>query len=263
MDYAIHDAIRVGFTRVVVLSHPLLLSIIQTHLHKRWAHCVDLEFVCQETPLNAPPNRDSPWGTAHALLCCQEAMQGVFLVINADDFYGKNAYKCMARALGDMEDTEAISFFVGYYLKNTLSHAGRVSRGVCILDEENRLEAIREHTQIAAAGGNIFNYDAAMPVKLQPRSIVSMNFFGFNQSIFNLLAMAWQDFYTTQKNNRTAELYLPHVLTQSIKAHKIETKMVGIGKDWMGVTYAKEKIGTRKKLLRLHASKDYKFTQAT
>ena len=190
MDYAIYDAIKAGFQWIVVLSNAHLLPLIRAHMERRWGN-IPFSVAAQ-----AQPKRLRPWGTAHALLCCRPFVRGSFLAINADDFYGRSAYEMMGRAL--KKSPPGAAFFVGYALQETLSRAGKVSRGVCTLAETNRLMSIEEHTQIQVKAGQITN-EAAPSCKLRAETVVSMNFFGFHPGVFDLLETAWDHFYEVQK----------------------------------------------------------------
>ncbi len=242
MDYAIYDAQRAGFNDVVIITRNDLLADMQEHMQKIWGNRISIQFAIQQAPAGANPERTKPWGTGQAILATKALVKNPFVVINADDFYGREAYEAIHTLLAACKTDEPLFSLVGYPLQNTLSDIGSVSRGVCTLDENNKLISITEMTQIDMRDGKLQNENADSSFTDIPlNSYASMNFWGFTCFLFDELEKQWQAFYEKNRNEPKAEFLIPTVVSTMMKAGKVEVQLLPDGRDWCGVTYSEEK----------------------
>lgn len=243
MDYSIFDAIRAGFGKVVFIIRAQYASQFQSIFEPKLKGLVDTEYVFQELDSYTngyvfPADRSKPWGTAHAVLCASEVVKEPFAVINADDFYGRNAFEQAARFLQtDCNDnTYAI---VGYDLIATLSEHGTVNRGVCQLNSTGDLASITERINIARVEGIITCQDGLSPQTLGEDTKVSMNFWCFAPSFFDTTATQFADFLKQSGQELKSEFFIPLVADQFIqKGGKV--KIVPTHSSWFGVTYKED-----------------------
>ncbi|HNM32597.1 MAG TPA: NTP transferase domain-containing protein [Chitinophagales bacterium] len=242
MDYAIYDAQQAGFKDVVIITRTDLLVDMQEHLQKIWGNRIPIQFAIQQPPADANPDRTKPWGTGQAILATKELVKNPFVVINADDFYGREAYQSIHKLLSACKAEEPLFALVGYPLQNTLSDIGSVSRGVCTLDKNNKLISITEMTQIDMHNGKLQNENSDGSFTDIPiNSYASMNFWGFTCFLFDELETQWKAFYEKNRNEPKAEFLIPTVVSTMMKAGKVEVQLLPDGRDWCGVTYSEEK----------------------
>ncbi len=242
MDYAIYDALQAGFNDVVIITRKDLLADMQEHVDKIWADKIPISFAIQSPPANALPERTKPWGTGQAILATRELVKNPFVVINADDFYGREAYVSVHRFLTSIDNNAPIFSLVGYPLENTLSDIGTVSRGVCTLNENNELVSITEMTKIDLKNGVLRNENDDNTYTTIPfNSFASMNFWGFSCFLFEELERQWQEFFEANKQEMKAEFLIPTVVSKMMKEGKVKVQLLPDGKDWCGVTYSEEK----------------------
>jgi dTDP-glucose pyrophosphorylase len=201
-----------------------------------------VNFVIQDT--SDLPKRKKPWGTGHALLSLKHSINNHFALINADDFYGQQAFKLMHNAL--YENTNKQNYFIGYPLKNTLSDFGTVSRGACALNDKQELMNIVEHT-------NISKDNPLMPLN----TIVSMNFWGFTPVVFEIADGLFKTFLKEYKNSETDEFYIPQIVDFMINEHNSTFKMLETDTNWFGVTYKEDELMVKQQLLKLISQKVY------
>lgn len=251
IDYSIYDAVRAGFDKVIFI----IKREIEEDFKRVIARCTDkvknVEFVYQELnkiPDNftVPEGRVKPWGTGHAILCCKDKIKGPFAVINADDFYGREAYKVIYDFLSSEEDNQEKSYaMVGYQLMKTLTDHGSVARGICDLDENGYLSNITERTKIekTADGARYYDDETDEWVDISSDRTISMNFWGFQASIMEELEKELDSFLRTEvKNNPLkSELLLPSVVQRMIEANKAQVKVLSSKDQWFGVTYKEDK----------------------
>lgn len=240
LDYSVYDAVKAGFTKVVfVIKHAIeddFKEIIGRRISKR----VKVEYVFQEIEdlpagYTCPEDRSKPWGTAHAILCCRDAVKEPFAVINADDYYGSSAYKKIADFLkGETNDY----CMVGFRLVNTLTENGYVSRGVCEV-EDGELKTVTERTKIADC--KFTEDDGATWTELAPDTIVSMNLWGFNPDMFGYIEEGFKKFLDEKINVPKSEYYLPSVVSSLIESGEKTVKMLVAEDKWYGVTYKEDK----------------------
>ena len=260
MDYSIFDAIRAGFGKIVFIIRKQFAddfkSIFETKLKNRIA----TKYVFQELDFFTdgfviPEGRSKPWGTAHAVLCAADAVHEPFAVINADDFYGKNAFEKAAAFLnaGCNKKNYAI---VGYDLLKTLSDYGTVNRGVCSLDNDGNLAAITERINISKKEGKITCDDGLEPKELSLNTRVSMNFWCFDVSYFNYTKKLFTGFLQKHGHELKSEFFVPIVADQFIKeGGKVE--VIPTTSSWFGVTYKEDAPGVEKSLNHLIQSGEY------
>ncbi|MBQ8175287.1 MAG: nucleotidyltransferase [Clostridia bacterium] len=247
IDFSIYDAIRAGYNKVVFVIKKENYDAFRDTIGKRIEKVIDVKYVFQEMsniPAHAsvPAERVKPLGTAHALLAARDVINEKFSVINADDYYGPNAYKMAADYLSSVG--EGHFCMIGYVLKNTLTDHGTVSRGICVEKGDGMLESITERTKIRhASDGKCAEYaDGDTWVPLPYDSIVSMNFFGYDPSVF---AFAEEGLARFLKNPETdlikGEYYLPTMTSEMMAAGKCDLRVLTTTDEWHGVTYLEDK----------------------
>ncbi len=247
IDFSVYDAIRAGYTKVVFIIKEENYGIFRTTIGKRIEKVIDVEYVFQDmkVPANTvtiPAERVKPLGTAHALLCARKAVTEKFSVINADDYYGTHAYQLAKDYMTAVDDSHFC--MVGYELKNTLTEHGTVSRGICLADENNLLTSITERTKIRHSVGNgCAEYaDGDIWVKLPYESVVSMNFFGFDPTIFDFAEEGFARFLKDPSTDLLkGEYFLPTVVSDVRAAGKCDVKVLRTDDKWQGVTYPEDK----------------------
>jgi UTP-glucose-1-phosphate uridylyltransferase len=247
LDYSDYDAIKAGFNKIVfVISKNIEYDFKQTN-GKRIAAQVDVDYVIQSlTDLPAefkvPADRVKPWGTGHAVFACRNAVNEPFAVINGDDFYGQKSYKLLADSLESSKDDPSIFAMVGYKLSNTVSEYGSVARGVCSIDENNKLTTVVERTKIESVNGIIRYQDEDESWHdLSGDELVSMNLWGFKPSVFATLETEFTEFLKTSGNGLKTEFFMPFVVNTLIEANKISVDVLATSSPWFGVTYADDK----------------------
>ena len=260
MDYSVFDAIRAGFGKVVFIIRKEFADNFKTIFESKLKGRIETDYVYQELTsftdgYSFSAERTKPWGTAHAVLCAKEAVQGSFAVINADDFYGKNAFENAAAFLdvGCNEKTYAI---VGYDLINTLSEHGTVNRGVCALNRDGNLASVTERTNIAMQNGEIFCGDGAEPARLSLNTKVSMNFWCFNESYFGYTHKMFGNFLHENGQKDKSEFYIPVVADQFIKEGN-DVVVIPTSSNWFGVTYKEDAPVVKQKLDELIKAGEY------
>jgi choline kinase len=244
LDYSIYDAWKSGFGKVVLVIRPELEEDLRAHFGTKLDGKMELEFCYQSlTDLPAgftvPDGRTKPWGTGHAILCCEKAINEPFAVVNADDLYGRTAYKVLADYLtGDQfgEDTFAM---VAYKMANTLSPTGGVSRGVCRAEDGFLAEVIETHKIENDPEGECRYPDPATGVwrALADESLASMNFWGFHPVMFSHLRLLFVDFLQYQRTVEKSEFLIPTVVDTLIKAGQARTRVLTTDDKWFGMTY--------------------------
>jgi UTP-glucose-1-phosphate uridylyltransferase len=245
IDYSVYDAIRAGYGNVVFVIRKNIETDFRDTLLKRFEKVVDVDYVFQELemlpkPFTLPPHRLKPWGTAHAILVASEKINTPFAAINADDFYGFDAFQQMANYLSAGEQSADYSM-VGYLLKNTLSAYGSVSRGVCEIDDKNFLKEIHERTNIKKEGEEVFFTKDGNSYRLNEDAIVSMNFWGFTPDIFEKIEAGFKAFLHDNISDPKSEYYIPALVDELINSQKARVKVLTSNSSWFGVTYREDK----------------------
>jgi dTDP-glucose pyrophosphorylase len=247
IDYSIYDAVRTGFGKVVFVIRKSIEEEFNEVFLAKLKGKLDIDYVFQELKdvpagLKVSPDRVKPWGTSQAVLVAEPKVREPFAAINADDFYGRQAFEVMADFLGGLRNGARLYSLVGYQLGSTLSAHGSVARGVCEVDKAGMLKSIVERTSIEkTTDGARFRDETGHVVILSGRETVSMNFWGFTPSFFKYAKTEFGSFVRNNINNPKAELYIPTVINKLIKTGKARVKVLECGERWFGVTYKEDR----------------------
>jgi len=251
IDFSIYDAVRAGFEKVIFIIKEEIEKDFKEKVGNRLSEIVEVEYVYQELfkipeRFSIPEGRKKPWGTGHAILCCKDVIDGPFAVINADDYYGREAFEKIYNVLlDDSEENANAHAMVGYVLSNTLTENGAVSRGVCDVDADGYLEKVVERTKIEKRGDGaaFLEDDGETWTDIDPTRIVSMNLWGFRKSIMEALEASFEVFMeeVVPTNLLKSEIYLPSVVQEQLKAGKATVKVLESKDKWFGVTYKEDK----------------------
>ena len=250
IDFSIFDAKEAGFEKVLFIIKKSIEAEFKSHIGNRISKQIEVEYVYQELDklpagFSVPAGRVKPWGTAHAVLCCSQLIDGPFAVINADDYYGKEAFRMIYDQLMKSEDQERYQYtMIGYQLYNTLTENGHVARGVCSVDESGHLKDIHERTRIEKHG-DVAEYtedDGASWTRLEEDTIVSMNMWGFTPDFLDELESGFRTFLSEQKEGDIkSEYLLPTIVDQLIKSGRANVSVLETTDKWFGVTYKEDK----------------------
>lgn len=240
MEFAIYDAIQNNFEQIVVITKKENVSFLEEHLSKRIPSTIKLNVLAQELTdlpdgVTFTGERKKPWGTAHAVWTARKVIDGPFVVINADDFYGQSAYK---KAADFMKSNDEAYALLGYTLKDTLSEHGSVSRGVCEVNGDN-LVSVQERLKLVQKENNIIDEDTNLEFTGDEQA--SMNFWVCRPSIFDKIESEFRIFLKDDDRIANSELYIPLMIQEMLQAKEIEVKCIPSGGDWFGVTYASDK----------------------
>ena len=249
MDYSIYDAIEAGFGKVVFIIREEFAeqfkSIFEPKLNGRIATDYVFQHLLSHTGgFDVPSERAKPWGTAHAVLCCQGKVNEPFAVINADDYYGKDAFIKAVHFLNN-QCNESTYALIGYELNKTLSDNGSVSRGVCTADAQNNLTNISERTKIYQTPTGIVYEDETGTHSLDTESLVSMNFFCFAPGFISLCEDLFGTFLQAKGKELKSEFFIPYVANQFIESGKGVMKVIPTSSKWFGVTYKEDAAGVQ------------------
>jgi len=260
MEYSIYDAIRSGFKKVVFVIRKHFADDFKRVVELILSDRVEVEYVYQEMDsftegVSIPEERKKPWGTAHAVLCAMEVVKEPFAVINADDFYGYDAFRKASNFLESQCNPDRYAI-LGYDLLQTLSEHGSVNRGVCQLDKEGNLSSIVERINVSMKDGKVICNDDREPKELPLHTSVSMNFWCFHPSIFGYTQRMFRDFLRDNLHNIKAEFFIPIVADQFIK----DTGTINVIRTnvpWFGVTYKEDAPEVQKRLNELVGKGEY------
>jgi len=262
MEYNLINAVNAGFKRVIFVIRPELEHLLRQQVISRLPKGIAYDFAVQsfdDLPLGCtlPEQRKKPLGTAHALWCCRRLIKDSFAVINADDFYGKQAF---ALLLKQTSESPKDYLMVAYQLQNTLSDFGGVNRGLCQLSKLNYLIAIEECEQIKANDQDISGVLSSnnSHIELSPESLISMNCWFFNPDIFVALEQALTELLISIKSRQldvNQECYLPSVVMQQIEQNNTKVKVLSTDDSWFGLTYPQDSKQVDKKVTALFAKK--------
>lgn len=261
MDYSIYDAIRAGFGKVVFVIRKDFAEAFQGVFEKKLNGKIQTEYVYQSLDsltgdFVIPQERQKPWGTSHAVLCAKDVIKEPFAVINADDFYGRDAFEKAYQFLTTDCNPEKHAI-IGYALSKTLSPNGTVSRGVCEVDAQNNLVSITERTNIYAEGETIIYEDQSGKHEVPYHSSVSMNFWCFDDSVFYLTSKLFKKFLQQSGNELKSEFFIPIVADTFIKEELGVIEVIPTTADWFGVTYKEDAPGVQARINELIASGAY------
>jgi NDP-sugar pyrophosphorylase family protein len=261
IDYSIYDAIRAGFGKIVFIIRENFAEEFKEIFEPKLKGKVETAYVFQNMDaftegFEIPADRTKPWGTAHAVLCAKGAINEPFAVINADDFYGRDAFEKMAAFLKNECADDKYSV-VGYELGKTVSDYGFVSRGVCQVSENGNLATITESTKITVEDCKIAYEEGDKKVELGPKTPVSMNFWGFAPSVFPISEKLFSQFLEQNISNPKSEFFIPIVVDQFIAAGMGSVKVIPTSSQWFGVTYKEDAPGVQASLSALVKNGEY------
>ncbi len=264
MEYAVFDALRAGFGKVVFVVRNSFEKEFLAYYESRLLAKINHDIVFQELdnlPVGfvCPNGREKPWGTAHAVWVCRDAVNEAFAVINADDFYGREAYENLYAFISQSTEGEYLCHAMNAYrLDNTLSDFGTVNRGICKLDAENYLERIEEHTMIRKdEAGNITGHSTTGIIRLEAGAAVSMNCWAFLPDVFGPLDDFMKNFLLNNNDNASGEAFLPAFVDQMIRTHSAKVKVMQSADEWFGLTYPQDKAMVMGKLKTLTGRCEY------
>jgi hypothetical protein len=260
MEYSVYDALRAGFDRIVFIIRKDFEGLFRERIGKKLERAADTAYVFQsvnQVPSGSlvPEGRVKPWGTAQAILACREVVRTPFAAINADDFYGRSTFEIMARELARVRETglERDFAMMGYALGNTLSEHGHVARGLCQATPDGYLVNIRELLRVQKFPDGIkHTEDGKSWILLAPDSLVSMNFWGFQTSLFAELEALFVEFLRTGARDLVkAEFLIPEAVGALVRAKKARVKILPTRDRWFGVTYQEDRPKVRAAVLDL------------
>lgn len=256
LDYSIFDAKRAGFGKVVFVIRKDFAEAFEK-INNSTRYGMPVEYVyqgldCLPEGYTVPEGRQKPWGTAHAVLMAAEKINEPFAAINADDFYGKEAYEVLAKYLCECEGKKGAYSMVAYKLGNTLSDFGTVSRGICKQDDNNNLLSMVERTAIAKTANGAEYTDETGTHELATDTLVSMNFFGFTPDFFDCAKAGFKEFLDgPAQTNLKAEYFIPLVVNNQIKSGNAKLRVLSSNATWFGVTYKEDKPTVIRKIKEL------------
>lgn len=262
IEYSVYDAIQAGFGKVVFVIRRDIEPAFREALGDKFAQHIEVAYVHQELDnipagIEVPAERTKPWGTGHAVLVAADQIQEPFLMINADDFYGREAYVAAAEFLSNVHVAESTWCLIGYQVKNTLSDFGTVSRGTCQVDENGFLTHIVERTKIGKEDGKIVDFATEDKEELDPNAPVSMNMMGFSPTVFDTCRTYFEEFIRENYTQPKAEFYIPEVMGRAIKEGSATVKLLTSEANWFGVTYQDDKPIVQQNLQELTNSGKY------
>ena len=266
LDYSVFDAIRAGFGKVVFVIRRDIEAEFRARIVSKYVNSVDVDCCFQDiadlpAPYSVPAGRAKPWGTAHATRAARTVVKVPFALINADDFYGRDAFARLAAFLSGSAaaDASALHFaMVGYRLDCTLSDHGSVARGVCKVDADGCLQSVTEMTKLVRAGETAENReDPSAPVKVPLDARVSMNCWGFTPGLFAELERrfpAWLDAHVAEEKS---EWYIPFVVDELIREGRADCRLLPTDSAWFGVTYREDKPSVKAAIAKLVDAGEY------
>lgn len=267
MEYSIHDALEAGFNKIVFIIRKDLEEDFRRVIGNRMEHVAEIEYAFQELDdlpegFSKPEERTKPWGTGQAVLCCKDIIHEPFAVINADDFYGKDAFvKLHQYLIKDHPAQNGVEnvCMAGFVLENTLSENGGVTRGICQLDEESNLVGVRETFQVMRTeyGVECTAGDGSKEI-LDPKNLVSMNMWGFQPHFFKTLEEGFVSFLeSVTEGDLRKEYLLPMKIDQLIHQGKVKVSVLSTDSQWFGVTYQEDKEKVVKAIQKLIDAGEY------
>ncbi|WP_159633487.1 nucleotidyltransferase family protein [Sphingobacterium composti Ten et al. 2007 non Yoo et al. 2007] len=249
IDYSIYDAIQAGFGKVVFIIRQEFEEVMRAKFDEKLAGKIEVDYAFQDFDLtkfgvNRVIERTKPWGTAHAVMSAKDKINEPFCVINADDFYGADAFQKMATFLNE-DVTDSNMSLMGFEVGNTMSDHGYVSRGVCEVSAEGNMNSVTERTNIYYKGEGadrkiVFN-ENDVEYDLDPKSRVSMNFWGFTPKVFEVCLDLFPAFVEANAENPKAEFFIPSIPDYMVKNGMADFKVIPTSSKWFGVTYPEDK----------------------
>lgn len=264
LDYGIYDAVRAGYARAVLVIRAELESAFRERLERRFGDTIEIRFAFQSLDqlpdgVSVPAERGKPWGTGHAVLAARSEVGEPFVVMNADDFYGRTAYEALADHLRRNADTDPLNFAAaGYELSETLSPHGGVSRAVCKLDDDGYLVHVTEVKRIRREGDVLVGVTlAGEPFWLHGDETVSMNLWAATPAAFPILERQFARFLGGHADDPEAEFFLSEAVNEQIATRAVRVKVIPTPGPWLGVTYPQDRDHVVKRLHELVAAGAY------
>ena len=261
MDYSIYDAIRSGFGKVVFIIREEFAEQFKSIFEPKLKGKIETAYVNQHLDAHLagydrPAGRTKPWGTAHAVLCGAEVIREPFAVINADDFYGRDAF-VKAHDFLVSHCSEKKYAIVGYHLRQTLSDHGTVNRGVCKVDEKGNLVEVTERLNISVKEGVVTCDDGLQPENIDINTIVSMNFWCFDASVFDYTERLFKSFLEERGQEEKSEFFIPIVADQFIHEDGGSIEVIPTSAHWFGVTYKADAPAVKEGIDKMLAAGEY------
>ena len=265
IDYSIYDAIQAGFGKVVFIIREEFEEVMRSKFEEKLAGKIEVDFAFQDFDLSKfgvdrVIERTKPWGTAHAVMSAKDKIDGPFCVINADDFYGKDAFEKMAKFLTE-EVSDTHMSLMGFEVGNTMSDYGYVSRGVCEVSPAGNMESVTERTNIYYTGEGddrkIVYKEDDVEHDLDPQTRVSMNFWGFSPKVFQVCLDLFPAFVEENADNPKAEFFIPSIPDYMVKNNMADFKVIPTSSKWFGVTYPEDKTIVQESISALVAQGTY------
>ena len=262
MDYSIFDAIRGGFGKVVFVIRRDFEADFRNIILKKYENHIPVELVFQDLNnlpegFTCPEGRTKPWGTNHAVLMGKDVIREPFAVINADDFYGRNSFAVLGKALSALDGKKNTYCMVGYRVGNTLSESGAVARGICSKNEKGYLTTVVERTEIMRIDGNVAYKDGENWVTIDDNTPVSMNMWGFTPDYFEHSEAYFKEFLAENISNLKAEYFIPLMVNKLINEGTATVEVLDTTSKWFGVTYASDRQPVVDKIAALVAAGEY------
>ena len=265
IDFSVFDAIRAGFDKIVFVIKEENLELFKETIGKRFENKIKVEYAFQKLEdlpegFAVPEGRSKPWGTAHAMLAARNMINEPFAVINADDFYGRSAYKALFDHFANKKESGEKREYamVGYILENTLTENGTVSRGVCTVGADGRLTDVVERIAISREGDHAVFTENGTKTELPLDAVVSMNFWGFTPDVFGFVWESFKEFLKTiDSNPMKAEFYLPFAICDLMKQGVCNVKVYSSKDSWYGVTYHEDRDSVVKSIAALKQNGSY------
>lgn len=258
LDYSIYDAIRAGFGKIVFVIRKEIEEDMRNIFFEKWSKKIEVDYVFQEVnnlPGGFKPmtDRTKPWGTGHAIWVAKDKVREPFCVINADDFYGREAYQLASQFQANLDNLINSRYcLIGYILKNSLSDHGFVSRAECRIDDKGMLSYVKERTKIRREGQKVFfEDDNGTRTEIDENTIVSMNMWGFMPSLFDYLEEGMMKFLEENASSLKAEYFLPSLVDELIRSGNVEVPVLPTDERWFGMTYKEDREMVSGKLAEL------------
>ncbi len=260
IDYSVYDAIQAGFNEVVFIIKEENYEVFKETIGKRVEDKIKVTYVFQnilDTPVTIEFEREKPWGTGQAILATKDVVKGNFMVINADDFYGRDAFLKIASYLKTVDENTPDFVMVSYQVENTLGEKGSFKRGICEAKEGFLTNLIESSVEKIDNKFIATPLDGRLPMEVSSTSLVSMNAFGFTRAIYPYLETSWLKFFQESKNLEKEEFLIPSILENMIKENKCKIKVLGTTSKWYGITYPEDKERVMNAIKDLVNKKEY------
>jgi len=263
LEYSIYDAINAGFGKVVFILRAAIVQDFKDYFTGRLPEGITAEYVIQSLDnlpkgYELPEGRVKPWGTGHAMLVTKDVVKENFAIINADDYYGRDAFQQMAAFLSELDPKSHEFGIAGYYLRNTLSDHGTVNRGICSVNDAHQLTTIEEHIKIYRneAGTMVCDGEGSMD-EFGEDTVVSMNFFGFTPAVFDKTEEYFTEFLDSRINEEKSEYFIPLIVQRVIDEGIGHVSVKYSNDSWFGVTYQNDAEFVRTELKGMHNAGHY------